>query len=85
MSRASLHFVNPHPGGLRDQLNPEPNNPTLNSGGLAKTAAGFATNAIIEEREDGVAAKESVRVIAGRLGLASDSKISPSGKSCSTT
>jgi hypothetical protein len=27
--------VHPHPGGLRDQLNPEPNNPTLNSGGLS--------------------------------------------------
>jgi Helix-turn-helix domain len=42
----------------------------------------------LEEREEialGVAAKESVRVIAGRLGLASDSMISSSGKSCSTT
>ena len=27
--------VHPHPGGLRDQLNPEPNNPTLNPGGLS--------------------------------------------------
>ena len=26
--------VHPHPGGLRDQLNPEQNNPTLNPGGL---------------------------------------------------
>jgi hypothetical protein len=27
--------MHPHPGGLRDQLNPVPNNPTLNSGGLS--------------------------------------------------
>ena len=27
--------VHPHPGGLRDQLNLEPNNPTLNPGGLS--------------------------------------------------
>jgi lactate 2-monooxygenase len=27
--------AHPHPGRLRDQLNLEPNNPTLNSGGLS--------------------------------------------------
>jgi hypothetical protein len=42
----------------------------------------------LEEREEialGLAAKESVRVIAGPLGRASDSMVSSSGKSCSMT
>ena len=35
VSAGTSVYLFTHPGGLRDQLNLEPNNPTLNSGGLS--------------------------------------------------
>ena len=59
--------VHPHPGGLRDQLNPEPNNPTLNPGGLSngdspvrrltRTPCGLRTTLNARLRKDRFGAK----------------------------